>query len=116
VATSPALTAAYDELIGPGRWTPPDLTGGTLVARFPSDAAASDAGWHIEGNWSNGTEYCTNVHSDGHGLFALFLFSDVILDALHAPFTSDARQRRGTYPGQVQGAGQREKRPCLGRG
>jgi hypothetical protein len=80
VATSPALTAAYDELIGAGRWTPPDLTGGTLVARFPSDAAPSDAGWHIEGNWSNGTEYCTNVHSDGRGLFALFLFSDVTLD------------------------------------
>ena len=80
VAASPTLIAAYDELIGVGRWTMPDLTGGTLVARFPSDAVPSDAGWHIEGNWSNGAEYCTNVYSTGRGLFALFLFSDVTLD------------------------------------
>jgi len=33
--TSPALSAAYDELIGPGRWTSPVNAGGAVVVRFP---------------------------------------------------------------------------------
>jgi hypothetical protein len=33
---SRALTAAYDELIGPGRWSPPVDAGNAVVVRFPS--------------------------------------------------------------------------------
>jgi len=33
VGTSPALTAACDELIGPGRWTRPVNAGGAVVVR-----------------------------------------------------------------------------------
>jgi hypothetical protein len=44
---SPALVAAYDELIGPGRWTSPVGVGRALMVRFPSQDRAG-AGYHIE--------------------------------------------------------------------
>jgi hypothetical protein len=51
--TAPALTAAYDELIGPGRWTRsvrPADTGETVVVRFPAEDERANAGYHIEGS------------------------------------------------------------------
>jgi hypothetical protein len=75
--TSPALHAAYDELIGAGRWRPRAGVGGTVPVRFPSEDYPGEVGYHIEGSWWGGTEYWTNVRSRGRGLLALFLFSDV---------------------------------------
>jgi hypothetical protein len=54
-ATSPVLAAAYDELIGPGRWTPRKKVGGDVPVRFPSEEWPGDTGYHIEGNWWGGT-------------------------------------------------------------
>ncbi|WP_306214415.1 phytanoyl-CoA dioxygenase family protein [Actinoplanes sp. RD1] len=76
-AASPALAAAYDELIGAGRWQANPHVGGTIPVRFPSEQFPGDAGWHIEGSWWGGTEYWCDVRSRHRGLLALFLFSDV---------------------------------------
>jgi hypothetical protein len=74
--TSPALAAAYDELIGPGRWTRPVDAGGAVVVRFPSEDRA-EAGYHIEGSYTGPGGYWVNVRSRARGLLALLLFSDV---------------------------------------
>lgn len=76
-AASPALVRAYDELIGVGRWTRRAGVGGSVPVRFPSEDYPGDVGYHIEGNWWGGDEYWTNLRSQGRGLLALFLFSDV---------------------------------------
>jgi hypothetical protein len=51
---APALTAAYDELIGPGRWRrpvrPADF-GESVVVRFPAEDERANAGYHIEGSY-----------------------------------------------------------------
>lgn len=78
--TSPALAAAYDELIGAGRWTRRAGVGGTVPVRFPSEEYPGEVGYHIEGTWWADGEYWTNVRSRGRGLLALFLFSDVRAD------------------------------------
>ena len=78
-ATSPALTAAYDELIGPGRWTPQVYAGGAVAVRFPSEDRAS-AGYHIEGSYDGPGGYWVNVRSRARGLLALLLFTDVSPD------------------------------------
>jgi hypothetical protein len=75
-ATAPALTAAYDELIGPGRWTPQVHAGGAVAVRFPSEGRA-DCGYHIEGSYDGPGGYWVNVRSLARGLLALLLFSDV---------------------------------------
>jgi hypothetical protein len=75
--TSPALWAAYDQLIGPGRWTPRRGVGGSVPVRFPSEEYPGDVGWHIEGSYVVGDEYWSNVNSRARGLLALFLFTDV---------------------------------------
>ena len=41
--TSPALRAAHDELLGPGRWIRREGVGGTLPVRFPSLRDPGDA-------------------------------------------------------------------------
>jgi hypothetical protein len=76
-AAAPALSQAYDELIGPGRWVPRADVGGTIPVRFPSEEYPGEIGWHIEGTWWGGSEYWTDVTSRGRGLLALFLFTDV---------------------------------------
>jgi hypothetical protein len=75
--TAPALWAAYDALVGPGRWSPRRGVGGTVPVRFPSEEFPGDIGWHIEGSYDVGGEYWANVFSRARGLLALFLFSDV---------------------------------------
>jgi Phytanoyl-CoA dioxygenase (PhyH) len=74
--TSPALTAAYDELIGQGRWTPPVNAGGAVVVRFPSPGRAN-SGYHIEGSYDGPGGYRVNIRSRARGLLALLLFTDV---------------------------------------
>jgi hypothetical protein len=74
--TAPALTAAYDQLIGPGRWTRQVNPGEAVVVRFPSEDRAN-AGYHIEGSYSGPGGYWANVRSRARGLLALFLFTDI---------------------------------------
>jgi len=80
-ANTPKLQAAYDALVGPGRWLPRDSLG-TFPIRFPSPDDPGDCGWHID--MSFGTdgepsflEWRANVSSKGRALLLLFLFSDV---------------------------------------
>jgi hypothetical protein len=81
---APALTAAYDELIGPGRWERSvrsvDL-GESVVVRFPAEDERANAGYHIEGSYAPpggdpGAGW-VNIRSRARGLLALFLFTDV---------------------------------------
>jgi Phytanoyl-CoA dioxygenase (PhyH) len=75
-ATSRALAAAYDELIGPGRWTAPVNAGGAVVVTFPSEERAN-AGYHIESSYDGPGGGWVNVRSRARGLLALLLFTDV---------------------------------------
>jgi hypothetical protein len=75
--TSPTLWAAYDALIGPGRWTRRQGVGGTIPVRFPAEDLPDGVGWHIEGSYEVDGAYWTNVRSLRRGLLALFLFDDI---------------------------------------
>ncbi|MEO8240745.1 MAG: phytanoyl-CoA dioxygenase family protein [bacterium] len=74
------LHAAYDRLVGAGRWQRPQGLG-TFPIRFPSPVAPGDDGWHIDASF--GTEapdfmdWRVNVVSQGRALLMLFLLSDV---------------------------------------
>ena len=49
-ANTPRLLAAFDQLVGAGRWYPrPNV--GTFPIRFPSAEDPGDAGWHIDGSY-----------------------------------------------------------------
>jgi hypothetical protein len=78
---APALTAAYDELIGPGRWQPWADMGESVVVRFPAEDERANAGYHIEGSYAAPPglpgRWWVNVRSRARGLLALFLFTDV---------------------------------------
>ena len=76
---APALTAAYDELIGPGRRPRPVDTGGAVVVRGPAQDERGNAGYHIEGSYTgpDGATGWVDIRSRGRGLLALFLFTDV---------------------------------------
>ena len=80
------LHAAFDQIVGPGRWRPRrDI--GTFPVRFPSPDHPGDAGWHVdvsfageEGDPNERKDYGAwrvNVTSRGRALLLLFLFSDV---------------------------------------
>lgn len=84
-ANTPQLHAAFDQLVGSGRWKArPNV--GLFVARFPSEADPGDLGWHIDqsyppasGDKGDGdySQWRVNVASRGRALLMLFLFSDV---------------------------------------
>jgi hypothetical protein len=80
-ANTPRLHAAFDALVGKGRWVPrPSL--GTFPVRFPSDEDPGDAGWHVEASFPGDDpfdymSYRINLASKGRRLLLLFLFSDV---------------------------------------
>lgn len=79
-ANTPTLHAAFDQLVGKGRWLPrADL--GTFPVRFPSAEDPGDGGWHIDmsfgGEPSDFMSWRANIHSKGRALLMLFLFSDV---------------------------------------
>jgi Phytanoyl-CoA dioxygenase (PhyH) len=88
--TSPALAAAYDELIGPGRWTAPVNAGGAVAVRFPSPDRAN-SGYHIEGSYGGPGGYWVNIRSRARGLLALLLFTDV------GPDDAPTRLVRGSH-------------------
>ncbi|XVQ13789.1 phytanoyl-CoA dioxygenase family protein [Spirillospora sp. CA-255316] len=80
-ANTPRLHAAFDALVGEGRWQPQGGLG-TFPVRFPSPDDPGDGGWHVEASFSGGDaadflSWRTNVRSRGRALLMLFLFSDV---------------------------------------
>ncbi len=79
-ANTPQLHAAFDQLIGHGRWRRPAAMG-TFPLRFPSALDPGDAGWHIDASFGTDTpdfmSWRANIHSKGRALLMLFLFSDV---------------------------------------
>ncbi|MBM7114570.1 phytanoyl-CoA dioxygenase family protein [Archangium primigenium] len=93
-ASTPLLHAAFDQLVGPGRWLPCKALG-TFPVRFPSPEDPGDAGWHIDVSF--GTEHPdflqwrANIHSRGRALLMLFLFSDV------GPDDAPTRIRAGSH-------------------
>ncbi|UFH53272.1 phytanoyl-CoA dioxygenase family protein [Spirosoma sp. KNUC1025] len=76
-ANEPALLAAFDQLVGAGRWLPRDSLG-TFPIRFPSPDDPGDTGWHAEASFAGEDgSWRLNVTSRGRALLMLFLFSDV---------------------------------------
>jgi hypothetical protein len=80
---TPVLRAAYDDLVGEGRWLARGSLGGFPV-RFPSVDDPGDTGWHVDASFpgehsepSNFLSWRINVQSRGRALLMLFLFSDV---------------------------------------
>ncbi|GGV10080.1 phytanoyl-CoA dioxygenase [Actinomadura cremea] len=83
-ADTPRLHAAFDILVGPGRWIPRDDLGG-FVVRFPGGAPARVDGWHIDASFPGddlepgSTDYMrwrVNVESRDCALRMFFLLSD----------------------------------------
>jgi len=96
-ANTPVLHAAFDRLVGRGRWSPPASVG-TFPVRFPSLQDTGDTGWHIDtsfpppdGDVQNYMSWCANVNSKGRALLMLFLFSDV------GPDDAPTRIRLGSH-------------------
>jgi hypothetical protein len=81
-ANTAVLYAAFDELVGKGRWVPRPSLGGFPI-RFPHPDDPGDTGWHIDASFPPGEasesyfEWRVNVRSRGRALLMLFLFSDV---------------------------------------
>ena len=79
-ANTPRLHAAFDQLVGRGRWRRPGAMG-TFPVRFPSAVDSGDTGWHIDVSFGTDApdfmSWRANVHSKGRALLMLFLFSDV---------------------------------------
>src|ERR1700733_10669145 len=85
-ANTAVLHAAFDQLVGKGRWRPRKGLG-TFPVRFPSPDDPGDAGWHVDvsfpgesGDPSEQKDYSAwraNVTSRDRALLMLFLFSDV---------------------------------------
>lgn len=85
-ANTPVLHAAFDQLVGEGRWgARSDL--GTFPVRFPHPDAPGDTGWHVDksfpgedcdpGERDDFSRWRVNVFSRGRALLMLFLFSDI---------------------------------------
>lgn len=79
-ANTPVLHAAFDQLVGAGRWVPRSVLG-TFPVRFPSADDPGDAGWHVDVSFGfddpDFMSWRANVSSKGRALLMLFLFSDV---------------------------------------
>jgi hypothetical protein len=81
-ANTPMLHAAFDELVGAGRWVPRESLGG-IVIRFPHPDDPGDTGWHVDasfppaGGADSYFEWRINIRSRARALLMLFLFSDV---------------------------------------
>lgn len=81
-ANTPLLHAAFDQLVGKGRWAP-RVDMGTFPIRFPSDEPPGDDGWHIDVSfgWQERPDdfmsWRANIYSRDRALLMLFLYSDV---------------------------------------
>lgn len=96
-ANTPRLHAAFDALVGKGRWTPRTSLGG-FVIRFPGGEPAVVDGWHVDVSFSGPgsvqDDYMTwraNVASRDRALLMLFLLSDV------GPDDGPTRLRPGSH-------------------
>ena len=78
-ANTPRLLAAFDQLVGRGRWNPPPNLG-TFPVRFPSNEVPAEGGWHIDSSYPVGEDSYLNVWSRKRALLMLFLFTDIGLD------------------------------------
>lgn len=92
---TPVLHAAFDQLVGKGRWAP-RFSLGTFPVRFPSPEDPGDAGWHVDASYpgedpNDFFSYRINVHSRERALLMLFLFSDV------GEHDAPTRIRRGSH-------------------
>jgi hypothetical protein len=85
-ANTAVLHAAFDQLVGKGRWRPrPNL--GTFPVRFPHSRAPEDTGWHVDLSFPGESDdpneqkdfssWRVNVTTRGRALLMLFLFSDI---------------------------------------
>ena len=101
-ANQRVLHEAFDRLAGPGRWHPRQSLG-TFPVRFPGGEDPGDAGWHLEGSFTDETgAFRVNLRSRGRALLMLFLFSDV------GPDDAPTRIRIGSHldvPALLAGAG-----------
>ena len=99
---TPVLQAAYDQIVGKGRWRLGSLGfGGTFAVRFPHPSDPGDDGWHIDVSFppddpdpnerSDFSPWRANVMSRGRALLMLFLFSDV------GPQDAPTRIRAGSH-------------------
>jgi hypothetical protein len=85
-ANTPILHAAFDRLVGKGRWVP-RYGLGSFPVRFPHPQDPGDAGWHVDLSFPGDdcdpnekhdfSSWRVNVTSRGRALLMLFLFSDV---------------------------------------
>ncbi|MFD3001179.1 phytanoyl-CoA dioxygenase family protein [Pontibacter toksunensis] len=78
---TPLLHAAFDQLVGEGKWLPRNSLG-TFPVRFPCPDEPGDTGWHVDASFpgeepDNFLGWRVNVNSKGRTLLMLFLFSDV---------------------------------------
>ena len=82
VANTPTLHAAFDALVGAGRWQPLHAIG-SFPIRFPSAENPGDDGWHVDMSfgWQERPDdflsWRVNIASRDRALLLLFLFSDV---------------------------------------
>ncbi len=79
------LHAAFDELVGVGRWVPRASLGGFPI-RFPHRDDPGDTGWHVDASFPPDQaveapggffDWRVNLRSKGRALLMLLLFSDV---------------------------------------
>ena len=96
-ANTPRLHAAYDQLVGQGRWIAPHGLG-TFPIRFPSSETPGDDGWHVDVSFglpeddpNDFMSLRANVKSSDRALLMLFLFSDV------GPQDAPTRIRKGSH-------------------
>lgn len=93
-ANTPILHAAFDALVGPGRWEAPGGLG-TFPIRFPSPEDPGDCGWHIDASFGQESpdfmQWQVNVASRGRALLMLFLLSDT------GPDDAPTRILRGSH-------------------
>lgn len=96
-ANTPELHAAFDQLVGPGRWEP-RYSLGTVPVRFPADEDTGDTGWHVDASFpgpdadpNDFSSWRINVFSRDRALLMLFLFSDV------GPLDAPTRIRVGSH-------------------
>lgn len=75
------LYAAFNQLVGAGKWIPCRSVG-TFPVRFPSRELPNDTGKHVDASFpgedpSNFFEWRVNIKSKGRALLMLVLYSDV---------------------------------------
>ena len=78
---TPRLHAAFNQLVGAGKWIPCQSVG-TFPVRFPADKQPNDTGKHVDASFpgddpANYLKWRVNVKSKGRALLMLVLYSDV---------------------------------------